>query len=136
MFQFAVIQLFFVIITVPYSAIIIAYERMDYYALVSIINVFIKLGIVFILPYINFDKLIFYGFLLTLVGFIDFLFFLVYARINFSQIRISKISDKTCFKSILSFSGWNIFGTFAYLLKNQALFYSIILEKNYIFIIT
>lgn len=120
-FQFAVIQLFFVIITVPYSAIIIAYERMDYYALVSIINVFIKLGIVFILPYINFDKLIFYGFLLTLVGFIDFLFFLVYARINFSQIRISKISDKTCFKSILSFSGWNIFGTFAYLLKNQGL---------------
>lgn len=121
MFQFAVIQLFFIIISVPYSAIIIAYERMDYYALVSIINVFIKLGIVFILPYIDFDKLIFYGFLLTLVGFVDFLFFLVYAKRKFPQIRISKISDKTSFKPILSFSGWNIFGTFAYLLKNQGL---------------
>lgn len=121
LFQFSVIQLFFVIISVPYSAIIIAYERMDYYALVSIVDVFIKLGIVLILPYVGYDKLLFYGLLLTIVGFANFLFYSVYARKNFSQIRITRIADKSAFKSILSFSGWNVFGTFAYLLKNQGL---------------
>lgn len=121
LFQFSVIQLFFIIVSVPYSAIIIAYERMDYYALVSIVDVFIKLGIVLILPYVGYDKLLFYGLLLTIVGFANFLFYLVYARKNFSQIRITRITDKSAFKSILSFSGWNVFGTFAYLLKNQGL---------------
>mgnify|MGYP003300575482 CR=1 FL=1 len=87
---------------------------MDYYALVSIVDVFIKLGIVLVLPYVGYDKLLFYGLLLTIVGFANFLFYLVYARKNFSQIHIAKITDKSAFKSILSFSGWNVFGTFAY----------------------
>lgn len=121
LFQFAVIQLFFSVIAVPYSAVIVAYEKMDYYALVSIIDVVIKLIIVLILPHVNFDKLLFYGFLLTIVGGVNFLLYYVYAKKNFECIQVKRLKNYKVLKSILSFSGWNVFGTLAFMMKNQGL---------------
>lgn len=46
---------------VPYNAVLIAHERMDVYAYFGIADVFLKLGIVFLLQWIPFDKLITYG---------------------------------------------------------------------------
>ena len=121
LFQFAVIQLFFAIVSVPYSGIIVAYEKMDYYALVSIVDVIIKLIIVLILPYAGFDKLLYYGFLLTLVGAVNFLLYFLYAKRHFACISLAKLKDYSVLKSILFFSGWNVFGTLAFMLKNQGL---------------
>lgn len=120
-FQSAVVQLFFAIISIPYSAIVIAKERMDFYAIVSIIDVILKLIIVVLLPYASYDKLQIYGLLLSLVGILNFLLFFIYAKKNFSFITFNRVHDYSIIKSILSFSGWNIFGTFAFLLKNQGL---------------
>jgi len=41
-FQFSIISFLSVIVQVPYAAAIMAYERMNYYAIVSIIDVFLK----------------------------------------------------------------------------------------------
>lgn len=120
-FQSAVIQLFFAIISVPFSAIIIAKERMDFYAIVSILDVILKLVIVILLPYTSYDKLQIYGLLLTAVGILNFLLYYIYVKKNFSCIIFCKVQDYSIIRSILSFSGWNIFGTFAFLLKNQGL---------------
>ncbi len=43
-FQFSVFSLFLVIMQVPYSAAIMAHERMDFYAIVSIFDALCKLG--------------------------------------------------------------------------------------------
>ena len=60
-FQFAVVQMIFIILSVPYSAAVLAYEKMDYYAIVSVLDVILKLIIVISLQYVSADKLIFYG---------------------------------------------------------------------------
>ena len=60
-FQFAVVQMIFIILSVPYSAAVLAYEKMDYYAIVSVLDVILKLIIVIALQYVSADKLIFYG---------------------------------------------------------------------------
>ena len=60
-FQFSVFSLFLVIMQVPYSAAIMAHERMDFYAIVSIFDALCKLGVVVAIPYISLDRLIFYG---------------------------------------------------------------------------
>ena len=50
-FQNALLSLFFVILTVPYNGAVMAYEKMNFYAIVSIIDAILKLVVVFILPY-------------------------------------------------------------------------------------
>ena len=56
-YQCSVISLMLIIIQVPYNSLIIAHERMEVYAYIEILNVVLKLLIVFILTYVNFDKL-------------------------------------------------------------------------------
>lgn len=120
-FQFSVMSLVFLVLQIPYSAAIMAHERMDYYAFVSIFDAIAKLGIALAIPYVQFDKLISYGFLVFLIGLINFLLYFIYAKIKFQEIHLQKGRDGTLLKSMVSFSGWNVFGTFAYMTKSQGL---------------
>ena len=121
LYQFAIISLVLVIMQVPYSAAIMAHECMDYYAYVSIIDVVMKLAFALYLPYAQHDKLLVYGSLGLCVGLINFLMYYIYCKLKFTEIRLRFVFHKELFKDMLSFSGWNIFGTFAYMLKNHGL---------------
>ena len=109
-FQFAVVQMIFIILSVPYSAAVLAYEKMDYYAIVSVLDVILKLIIVISLQYVSADKLIFYGVLLVLMSLLDFSMYSIYARIKFKELRFTTKVSMSEIKSILSFTGWNVFG--------------------------
>ena len=59
LYQCTVVSLVLVILQVPYSSAIMAYEKMDYYAYVGIIDVVLKLVIAFIITYYEkFGKLL------------------------------------------------------------------------------
>ena len=121
-FQFAVLSLILVIIQVPYCSAILAYERMDYYAIVNVIDVILKLVIVIVLPYCKGDILIIYGSLILGISIIDFFLYFIYAKRKFAYISLKNANiTKTKFGSMLSFSGWNMFGTFASMMKEQGL---------------
>lgn len=120
-YQFSVISLVLVIMQIPYSASIMAHERMDYYAYVSIIEVVLKLAFALWLPYVKQDKLFVYGCYSLGVGVLNFFLYFVYSKHHFKSLKLQKFFHKDLFKDMLSFSGWNIFGTFAYMLKNQGL---------------
>ena len=49
----------------PYNSIIVAHEKMNVYAYIGILEVSLKLGIVYLLTISPYDKLITYSFLLT-----------------------------------------------------------------------
>jgi len=110
-----------VIFEVPYSSIIMAKERMDYYAVVGIIDVLLKLGVAIILPYLPYDKLISYSFLNLIITLANFFLYFIYAKYNFPILKLKRLFDKELFRSMLSFSGWNVIGTFAFMLKGQGL---------------
>ena len=120
-YQFSIISLLFVIIQIPFSAAIVAHERMFFFALVSIIDAIAKLAIALALPRINNDRLMIYGLLLLVISIINFLLYFFYSRLSFSEIRLRMSFDKALFCSMLSFSGWNIFGTFAFMIRTQGL---------------
>ena len=120
-FQFSVISLVFLVLQIPYSAAIMAHERMDYYAFVSVFDAVAKLGIAFSIPYVPYDKLISYGFLILLIALANFLLYFVYAKVKFPEMHLQKGRDNALMKSMISFSGWNVFGTFAYMMKSQGL---------------
>lgn len=120
-FQFAILSLLLLVIQIPYSAAIMAYEKMDYYAYLSIFDVCAKLIVAFLVKYSTSDKLILYGGLNLLISLISFTLYFAYAKIHFKEIRFEVGIRKNLFTSMLSFSGWNIFGAFSYMIKGQGL---------------
>lgn len=120
-FQFAVASTVLLIMQAPYASAVMAYEKMNYYAYVGIFEVLIKLLIAYLLTKSNSDRLLLYGFLHFVTSLIQFLMYYIYAKVQFKDLKFEFALHKDLFKPMLSFSGWNIFGSFAYMLKGQGL---------------
>ena len=118
-FHFSVLSFMVSIIQVPYNATIIAHERMNVYAYVSIIEVTLKLLIVFMLTWITFDKLKLYGILHFCVVLIIAAIYRVYTRRNFQESRFELVKDKKLYKTLISYSGWSLFGNIAAVAQGQ-----------------
>lgn len=120
-YQFAVFTCVVQIIRVPYNASIIAYERMSFFAWISIIEVILKLFIVYLLWIYRGDKLIFYSFLLFAVTSLVNLVYKIYCNQQFSITRYHYFWDKNLFKHFVSFSGWSLAGSLASVSAQQGL---------------
>jgi O-antigen/teichoic acid export membrane protein len=120
-FQFSIFVCFIGVVEVPFDAEIIAHERMGIYAYVAIVDVFVKLGIAFLLAFTQWDKLIFYAALLFLLELIKLFFYYFYCRLSFNEVRISYIKDYPLMKEMSMFAGWNLFGHFASAIYAQGL---------------
>ena len=118
-FHFSMLTTFFQITQVPYNAIIIAYEKMDVFAYVSIAEAVLKLVIVYCLLLTGFDKLIVYSILLCLVTILIMYIYRFYCRLKIKDVKTKFIFDKVMFKSVAIFSGWNIITTSAMSFANQ-----------------
>ena len=101
------------IIRVPYNALILAEEHMNFYAYTGIVEALLKLFIVYVLIFLPINKLILYSILLFLVVFIINIIYIYYCKRQFSDIRLIKVHDKIIYKRLLSFSGWSMFGSLA-----------------------
>lgn len=123
-FQFSVIASLVSIINIPFDANIIARERMNVFAAVSIFDAIAKLAIVLILPYLRGDKLIVYGFLMLLVIVLNLVINTIYCRLKFDESRLHKYSFaeiKTKFRTMFAFSGWAFFGNIVFALVNEGI---------------
>ena len=110
-------------------AAIIAHENMNVYAYVTIVEVALKLGIVFLLRVIPADKLIVYGLLLTAVALVNTSIYRLYCRKHYEECKFRFIRDGALFKEIVSYSGWNLFGASVGVVKNQII--NILLNMNF-----
>lgn len=120
-FQFSIFSFAFVIIQAPYLAAVMAHERMDFFAIVSVLDAIFKLGIVFIIPCLHGDNLILYGLLVAFISVFNFLCYFLYSKNKFQEIEIKHIFDKKLFNNMLGFSGWNVFGSLSGVMKEQGI---------------
>ncbi len=120
-YQFSLYSLIFTIIQIPYLAAIMAFEKMNFYAIVGIVDAFLKLFIAIIITYTSIDKLLLYVFLLFIISVINFVLYRSYCKRNIPFIQLEKPYDLKLVKKMLSFSVWNLFGTFSYMMRNQGL---------------
>ncbi len=112
-FQFAVLAFVFNIIQVPYMATIVAHERMGIYAYLSIFEVSIKLGNVFILMFVDFDKLVLYGILNACANLVIVAVYVGICRKHFPESRIAIRSSLSKIREMSEFLGWNAFASMA-----------------------
>lgn len=120
-YQFSILSFLLVIIQVPFSAVIIAYERINFTALVGIIDVIFKLLIAFAVKHVHINAIVWYGFLIFLVHFAVAAIYYTYCKKNFNTLKYKRYYDRNLMKEMFKFSGWNVFGSFAYIIKGQGI---------------
>lgn len=118
-YQTSLLSTVIIIIQQPYIAAIISHERMHVCAYVGLGESVAKLIIVFMLLLSSFDRLIIYALLFLFVQIISCIIYRVYCLRNFSDCRIKFTTDKTLLKNIVNFTGWNMFGTLAWIFKDN-----------------
>ena len=118
-FHCAVFSFCCVIMGVPYNAAIIAHEKMSAFAYISIADVCLKLIMVFILQQGLGDRLENYALLMAFVNVFILGCYFVYARCNFVTTRYQWFWEPSLFKTLLSYTGWNLFGNLASVATNQ-----------------
>lgn len=120
-YQFSVISICIQIIQLPFMSVIIAHERMNVYAYVSIYEGLAKLGILFAIQTLPYDNLIMYALLLLCVQISVAIIYNIYCQRHFEEARFRIFYEKGLFKSMLGFSGWNIIGNLASVCNSQGL---------------
>lgn len=118
-YHFSVLTFLIGIIRVPYNAIIIAHERMAAYAYLSIIEIVLKLFIVYLLVVIQTNKLILYAALVFTITFLIGIVYLVYCIKHFKESKYQFYYEPKLYKTLLSYSGWSLFGNIASVAKAQ-----------------
>lgn len=119
-YQLSVFSFIIMVLSVPYNALIIAHEKMKTFALIGILEVFMKLAVVFLLMFFAFDKLILYALLLFVISIAIRIIYGIYCSRNFEESRRYSFRwDKALFKSMGSFAGWNLLGVSAGIAYNQ-----------------
>lgn len=120
-FQFSIVACVVNIISVPYNAVIIAHEKMSAFAYLSILNVVLKLLIVYLLYVLPWDKLVVYAALVLCVGLLMRFIYVSYCHKHFLESHYRHGFDKLLFKEMFFFSGWSLWGNLAGMLYSQGL---------------
>jgi O-antigen/teichoic acid export membrane protein len=118
-YQFSIFALLVSVVSVPYNALIIAQERMNVFAWVSVAEVCLKLLIVFMLQWFGFDKLKLYAVLVFSVALIVRLIYGLYCKRHFRESRFHWYWDKPLFMTLMSYAGWNLWGNSASVIMGQ-----------------
>lgn len=118
-YQTSILSFILFIITIPYNSDVIANEKMDFYALVGIIQGILKLAAAVILPYIAYDQLKTYSLLMTIPSIIYFLSNYFFCKNKFNEAKFVLVWDKRLFTEMLTFAGFSTFGNMATAVVNQ-----------------
>ena len=120
-YQFSILACVASLIVTPYNAVIIARERMNVYAYVGILEVVLKLAVVYLLLVIPVDRLTTYGLLILLSQIVIAVIYMLYCTRHFAEARYRVYWDGSLFRELVSYSGWNLFGSAAGVVKGQGL---------------
>lgn len=118
-YQCSVFTFLLTIVSVPYNSCIVAHEHIKTFAYVSILEVSLKLLIVYLLLIIPKDKLITYSLLILGLAIIIRLIYGIYCKRHFEECTFRYVYDRKLFNSMFSFAGWNTLGNLGFSVKDQ-----------------
>lgn len=120
-YQLSIFSTMVSITQVPYNATIISHEKMDIYAYVELLNVTLKLLIVFLLPILGQDKLIVYAALVLAVSILIAFVYRIYSIRHYKESEFHFVCKKELLYPMLSFSGLDLYGNMSTSLKQQGM---------------
>lgn len=118
-----IVSTMFTVMTVPYDAAMNAHENMKYYAVVGILESFLKLAVAFACVYTTFDKLIVYGSLMACIPLITLTIMRIYCHRHYEECIIAPriYWKKDLMKEMGTFAGWNFIVSISNVLTQNGL---------------
>lgn len=118
-FQFSIITFAINLLSVPYSATIVAHEKMEAFAYISIFDGVSKLAIAFLILMSPIDRLIYYGLLSMIISLIQRFLYSYYCTKHFPECKFRIIIEYKILKEMFGFAGWNFIGASSVILRDQ-----------------
>lgn len=120
-FQCSMFAFILNVVSVPYNAAIVAHERMHIYGYFGIVEVLLKLVIVYVVILVSWDKLITYSVLVAVVALVMRVAYGVYCKREFEECTYRGHKDKGLLKEMLGFAKWSFIGVMGISFRDQGM---------------
>lgn len=120
-YQISIITSVVSLTQVPYGANIIARENMKIYAYVGMVEVLLKLAVVYLILISPIDKLVFYAFLIFCVQITSMMYYHFYCVKHYPESHIKLCKDKQLYKDIFAYAGLDMIGNASVMLQGQGI---------------
>lgn len=120
-FHISVLTACFSLTQVPYTAAIIAHERMGIYAYVGLVEVILKLAVVYAITYSPIDKLIFYAISLFILQVTVMMIYRFYCIRSYNECHFKLYKDKQLSKEMLQYASYDLIGNASVMVQGQGL---------------
>lgn len=120
--EMALLSLVVNLYSVPFNATIIAHEKMDAFAWLSILEAALKLTVALLIWLFPADGLILYAVLMAVVAIIVRFAYALYCRRHFEEARGRlKLPEAGIFSELAGFAGWNFLGSSSFVINTQGM---------------
>lgn len=120
-YQCSLFCLVLTLFVIPYQSNVIARERMDIFAYITLFETFSRLGVLYLIKAIDGDNLILYGLSLLAIQVIITVAYIAFCKRIFEECVHFFFFDKILFKEMTSFVGYNMYGCFAFAMCQQGI---------------
>ncbi|MBA7934715.1 lipopolysaccharide biosynthesis protein [Klebsiella sp. RHBSTW-00215] len=120
-FQFSLLTVVISVISIPYNALIIAFERMSVFSYISILDALLKLLAAFILIFLSVNKLVYYAVMLFIFSLMIRFVYALYCKFFIVEIRSSNQYSKEFVWELTRFASWNLVGNLAVVTYTQGI---------------
>lgn len=122
LYQLSIVTYLFNLFSIPYDSVIVAYERMNVYAYIGILEALMRLGLALALQLdLNIDKLLLYGILMLCSAIIVRLLNASYCNRKLLTEKEPWHLDKPMLKSMMNYSSLSMAGAVIGLISTQGL---------------
>lgn len=119
--QFSIISMIIGFTSVPYGAALISHENMGVYAYMSLGDAAFRLAIAYTIKWVGGHVLVLYAGLGLGASVVMQIIYRAYALRYYPECRFRWVKDKALYKSMLSYSGWDLFGNCAVMCQTSGL---------------
>lgn len=104
-----IVSTVFTVINVPYDAVMNAHENMRYYAIIGILESFLKLLVAFVCIYTSSDKLIVYSILMSCIPLVTLTIMKAYCHHHYEEciLKPYRYWNKMLMREMTAFAGWS-----------------------------
>lgn len=120
-FQFSTITFAVNLLAVPYTASIIAHEKMSAFAYISIIEALGKFVVAWCIVINPIDRLIFFAIMVAVVAWSICLIYAWYCKKHFDECHYHLYYDHDLLKRMFGFAGWNFIGASSGILRDYGI---------------
>lgn len=120
-YQISILTAILSLTQVPYTASIIAHEKMNIYAYMGLIDVTLKFFLAISVSDATIDKLIYYALGMFLIQLVSMITYRIYCSHNYRECRFKRYNDKKLQREMLRYASYDLIGSASVMAQGQGL---------------